>query len=147
DNAGDVISGATICVQAQTLESSDELAPIGTATTDAKGHFTYVVPPGPNRQILVGYRHNAFQVARSVRYYAHTKPTLKIRPRKAHAGGRIHLRGTVPGPNAGGRVVVLQASALHSKRWFTFHRATANPGGIFHARYRFDATTRSTTYR
>lgn len=147
DDAGDAISGATICVQAQTLGSSGGLAPIGTAMTDANGHFTYVVPPGPNRKILVGYRHNAFQVARSVLYFAHTKPTLKIKPRKVKAGGRIRLKGWVPGPEAGGRVVVLQASALHSKRWFTFHRATANPRGVFHARYRFDATTRTTTYR
>jgi hypothetical protein len=147
DNAGDAISGATICVQMQTMDSSGGLAPVGTTTTDASGHFSYAVPPGPNRKVLLGYRHDTFQVARSVSYYAHAKPTLRITPGKVRSGGRIRLSGTVPGPQAAGRVVVLQASALHSKRWFTFHRATTNDQGVFHSRYRFDATTRTTTYR
>jgi hypothetical protein len=147
DNAGDAISGATICVQAQTLGSRRGLKPVTTTTTDAHGHFTYKVPPGPNRRVLLGYRHDTFQVARSVRYYAHAKPTLHITPSKVGSGGRVRIGGRVPGPRAAGRVVVLQASALHSKRWFTFHRATANHHGVFHSRYRFDATTRTTTYR
>ncbi len=147
NNAGDAISGATICVQMQTVGSQSGLVPVGTATTDAQGHFTYTVPPGPNRRILVGYRHDTFQVARSVRYYAHAKPSLRITPSEVRSGGRVRIAGSVPGPGAAGRVVVLQASALHSSRWFTFHRATANHRGVFHSRYRFDATTQTTTYR
>ncbi len=147
DNAGDAISGATICVQMQTLESSEGLTPVATTTTNANGHFTYTVPPGPNRKFMLGYRHNTFQVARSVHYYAHAKPTLRIIPRKVKAGGRIRLVGKLPGPNAAGRAVVLQASALRSKRWFTFRHATTNANGVFRGRYRFDATTRTTTYR
>lgn len=147
DSAGDAISGATICVQAATQGSPAGLKPIGTATTDAKGHFVYSVPPGPNRQVLVGYRHDAFQLGRSIRYYAHAKPTIKVRPGRVKNGGEIKISGRLPGGRARGRVVVLQASALKSDQWFTFRRATTGRHGFFHARYRFDATTETVTYR
>ncbi len=121
--------------------------PVGTATTDAHGHFVYTVPKGPNRRVLVGYRHDSFQVARSIRYYAHAKPTIHISPGRVGHGGGIRIRGKLPGAQGKGRVVVLQASALHSRRWFTFRRATTNKHGVFHGRYRFGATTRTITYR
>ncbi|MEZ5077207.1 MAG: hypothetical protein R2725_07180 [Solirubrobacterales bacterium] len=147
NNAGDAISGATICVQMQTQGSRKGPQPVGTATTDARGQFVFKVPPGPNRKVLVGYRHNRFQVARSIRYYARAKPTLKLSAGEVENGGEIKIRGSLPGRQAGGRVVVLQASALHSDRWFTFRRATTNADGNFRARYRFDATSITTVYR
>ncbi len=147
NNAGDAISGATICVEMQTQGSRQGLVPVATATTDAQGHFTYAVPPGPNRKVLLGYRRDSFQVARAIRYYAHVKPTIHITPGEVENGGEIRIRGKLPGGNSAGRVVVLQASALNSNRWFTFRRATTNKNGVFHCRYRFDATTSTTTYR
>lgn len=147
NGAGDAISGATICVQMQTQGSAQGLVPVATTTTDARGHFTYKVPPGPNREVLVGYRHDTFQLERSVRYHAHARPTLQITPSMIGNGSRALISGKVPGPSAAGRVVVLQASALHSSRWFTFHRATADRRGVFSSHYRFDETTRTTTYR
>jgi hypothetical protein len=147
NDAGDAISGATICVEAQTLGTRHRLKPIATTTTDAHGHFVYAVHPGPDRRLLLGYRHDSFQVARSVLYYAHAKPTLRIAPGEVRAGGRVRISGRVPKPRAAGRVVVLQASALRSSRSYTFHRATTNRHGVFHSRYRFDATTRSVVYR
>ncbi len=147
NGSGEAITGATICVQTQTLGSPQGLAPVATATTDARGHFSYKVPPGPNRTVLVGYRHDTFQLARSVRYYAHAKPTIRITPSKTRLGGRVRISGKVPGPTAGGRGVVLQASALHSNVWFQFDRATTNQHGVFSSHYRFDETRRTTTYR
>ena len=146
--AGEPIGGATICLQSQTEGSGEGLRPLAVATTDPQGHFTYEVPPGPNRQILLGYRHDAFQIAQAIRYRAHVKPTLRLSRRRVGRSKRtIRIRGALPGSRAGERVVVLQASALHSKRWFTFRRATTNYAGVFHARYRFDATSSTTTYR
>jgi hypothetical protein len=147
DTAGDTIVGATICVQMQTEGNRHGLRPVAAVTTDANGRFTYKVPPGPNRKVLLGYRHDSFQVARAIRYYARAKPTINLSRGSVEHGGMIRIAGKVPGRRGGGRVVVLQASALHSARWFTFHHATTNPDGIFHSRYRFDATTRTTTYR
>lgn len=147
DGAGDAIGGATICVEMQTQGSRAGPRPVGIATTDVHGHFTYTVPPGPNRRVLIGYRHDSFQVARSIRYYAHAKPTIHISPGRVGHGGEIRISGKLPGRRASGRVIVLQASALHSRRWYTFRRATTNRHGVYRSRYRFGATTRATTYR
>lgn len=145
--AGDAISGATICVQAQIQGSGGSLQPVATATTDAHGHFVYKVAPGPNRRLLLGYRHDTFQVARSVRYFAHARLKLEITPGTVSNGGEIKMRGKLPGPRAAERVVVLQAGGLHSERWYTFEKATTNSHGVFHAHYRFDETPVTTIYK
>lgn len=146
-SAGDPIRGATICVQAQTQGSAIGPQPLATTRTDAQGHFAYKLPAGPNRRVLVGYRHDRREIARSVHYFAHARPTLRLNRRRVKAGGRIRISGRLPGPGAGGRVLVMQASALHSRHWYTFGRATTNRRGVYHFRYRFDATTATTSYR
>ena len=115
--------------------------------TDANGNYAYKVPAGPDRNVIIGYRHNASQVARQVRYYSHAEPTLKLAPQKLTDHHRVHLWGQVPGPNPVGRVVVLQANVPGSKRWITFRQATTGAQGSFSSGYRFFATTRTTTYR
>ena len=147
NGAGEPVSGATVCVQVQTQESSAPMETTATATTDASGHFAYQLPAGPDRQILLGYRHDSFQVSETITYHADALPQLRLHPNRLHSGGRVHILGSLPGPEAAGRVVVLQASALHGHRWLTFRRATTDQGGGFQASYRFGATTQTTTYR
>ena len=67
NSAGDPIAGATICVEEELQGSRQSLAPVATTVTNAQGSFTYTVPPGPNRKVLLGYRHDTFQVARAIR--------------------------------------------------------------------------------
>jgi hypothetical protein len=146
-NAGEPISGATICVQSQVQESGTEPATVATATTDADGNFSYEVPPGPNRRLLLGYRHDAFQVGKTLEVNSHAKPTIELGRGRIRRGGKIKITGSLPGLNAAGRVVVLQASSLHGTRWLTFRKATTGPVGGFRAAYRFGATPSTTTYR
>ena len=147
DTAGDPIAGATICVESQTQGEEGEPQLVATASTDSSGQFSYEVPPGPNRRLLIGYRHDSFQVAKTIDYHAHSKPTLRLRPSRIRNGGRIRIVGELPGPDAAGRVVVLQAANLHGRRWLTFRRATTGPRGYFASRYRFGRTRRTITYR
>ncbi|HWW66506.1 MAG TPA: hypothetical protein VNY83_00850 [Solirubrobacterales bacterium] len=147
DNGGDPIPGATLCVKMQTAGIDPRPLPVGTVKTDANGGYTYQVPPGPDREVVIGYRHDSAQVAREVRYYAHAQPSLQLSPARLKNGHRIRLWGQVPGPNGGGRVVVLQANVPGSKRWITFRKATTGAQGDFHSGYRFTSTTRTTTYR
>jgi hypothetical protein len=146
-NAGEPISGATICVQAQVQESSGEPQTVATATTDANGNFSYEVPPGPNRRLLLGYRHDAFQVGKTLQFNSHAKPTIELSRGQIKRGGKIGITGSLPGLNASGRVVILQASSLHGTRWLTFRRATTGLNGEFQSAYRFGATSSTTTYR
>jgi hypothetical protein len=147
NNAGDAISGATICVKSQTLGLQAKPQPVSVVKTDAEGRFAYEVPAGPNREILLGYRHDSLQVARQVRFYAHARPSLHASPAKLANGSRVRLFGRVPGPSAARRVVVLQANVAGSKRWITFQRATSGAHGDFQTSYRFSSTTRMTKYR
>jgi hypothetical protein len=147
DRSGDPVSGATLCVKMGTLGVDPRPRAVGAVQTDHDGGFAYQVPPGPNREVVIGYRHEANQLARSVRYYAHTKPTLRAKPGELRNGGFVHLSGVLPGPRPGGRVVVVQANPPRSKRWITFRRATTGSGGGFRASYRFTSTTRPTRYR
>lgn len=145
--AGDPVSGATICVKSQTLDTGEAQAPVAAVKTDAAGHFAYAVPAGPDRELMLGYRHDSFQVAHDVRYYAHAAPSLEADPPRIANGHAVHLWGNLPGPAAEGRVVILQANIVGSRRWITFRRATTDPAGRFKAGYRFHSTTRKTRYR
>lgn len=147
NEAGDPVSGATLCVKSQTLGLDPRALGVGTVKTDAQGRYSYQVPPGPNREIVIGYRHNTRQVARDVRYYSLARPTLRRAPRKLTNGKRVRLWGSLPGPGAGGRVVVLQAQVPGARRWLTFRRATTDASGGFHSSYPFRSTTRKITYR
>ena len=146
-NSGEPVSGATLCVKLATLGVEAAPAPVGTVQTDASGAYTYQLPPGPNRAVMIGYRHNASQIAREVRFYAHARPTLEATPGKLRNGKWVHFTGQLPGPSGRGRVVVLQANVKGSKRWITFRKATSVKGGAFAAAYHFTQTTRPTTYR
>jgi hypothetical protein len=146
-NAGDPVPGATLCVKAATPGLDRGPIPVGTVKTDYEGRYSYTVPPGPNREIVVGYRHDSNQVAREVRYFARAEPSFTVNRPKVKNGSRVRFRGQLPGPSEAGRVVVLQAGTVGSKRWITFRRATANTTGAFHAAYRYRSTTRRTRYK
>lgn len=142
--AGDPVPGATICVKAQTLGTGEPPAPVAAVKTDAEGHFAYAVPAGPDREVMLGYRHDAFQFARDIRYYAHVVPSLEVDPPKLRNGRRVRLWGRLPQPDAARRVVILQANVVGSKRWITFRRATTDDQGDFESGYEFHSTTRRT---
>jgi hypothetical protein len=144
--SGAAIPGATICVQSAT-EGDAGPAPAATARTDASGAFQFGVVPGPDRRILVGYRHGSFQLDRTLTVRSHVRPSLAVRPRKLRDGRQVRLGGRLPGPDAGGRVVVLQANVVGSRRWITFRRATTDAHGYFSSGYRFHSTTHKTDYR
>ncbi|HEX3734384.1 MAG TPA: hypothetical protein VHU86_04445 [Solirubrobacterales bacterium] len=147
NNADEPIAGATLCVKSQTLGLQKTAEPITTATTDAEGAYSFRVQPGPNRDLVVGYRHDTAQIARDVRFFARARPTLWAKPGKLRNGERVRLQGRLPEPRAAGRVVVLQAHVPGSRRWITFRKATTGRKGRFRAAYHFTSTTRKITYR
>jgi hypothetical protein len=147
DASGHAISGATICVQAQTVGVKRPLVPVTTATTDAHGHFTYKVPAGPSRRIGLGYRRDSFQIDQQLRFQARARPTIHLSKDQVATGGGITITGRVPGPNAAGCGLIFEAAALHSNEWFEFEKATTNKRGVYHLFYVFDETKRTTVYK
>lgn len=147
DASGSPVRGATICVEGQIMGVHRETVPMAVETTDAHGHFTYKLRPGPNRRVKVGYRHDSFQVNRLLRFQAHARPTIRLSPTLLGTGGVVHISGRIPGPKAAGRAIAIQASAPHSSRWYPAGEATTNRHGVYHFSYRFDDTTATTVYR
>lgn len=147
NDAGDPVPGARLCVRMATLGLDQRPADVGTVVTDARGQYRYEVPPGPNREVTIGYRHDSSQIAREVRYYAHAGPTLRVSSPRVRNGGRLRYWGNLPGPQNAGRVVVLQAGTVGSRRWITFRKAITNKNGVFRAGYHFIHTTSRTRYR
>jgi len=146
-NADDPVAGATLCVKEATPGVDRGPRSVAVLRTDANGSFRYEVRPGANRQIVIGYRHDSRQVARSVRFYAHLSPSLKLSPARLRNGKTVQMWGTIPGPEPGLRIVVLQANVVGSKRWITFRKASTDGKGAFKASYKFKSTTRRVRYR
>lgn len=144
---GNPVSGATICVEAEPQTTDTEPELVGTTTTDSAGSFDWKVPSGPNRHLMVGYRHDSFQVDRSLTVGTRARPTIRLSAGRVHAGDRIGITGKLPGPSRTEHVLVLQASSLHGKNWLTFRRVTTGPKGGYRATYRFGRTTSTITYR
>jgi hypothetical protein len=147
NDADEPIAGATLCVKLQTIGVEPTASPVTSVSTDGAGDYSYRLPPGPNRDVVIGYRHDSHQIARDVRFYSHVEPSLTASAKKLHNGQRVAFTGQLPGPRRRGRVVILQANVKGSRRWITFRRATSAKRGAFQAGYRFHSTTRKTTYR
>lgn len=146
DRSGAPVPHATLCVQegvtGQGLES------VGTLLTNGSGRYNYGVAPGPNRNLRVGYRYNRNQVLRNATFQSRLRARLKLTPKRKTKNGKVlRLFGSIPGPQADNRVVILQARYPHTRRWSTFERATTDARGNFLVKYRFTSTFVTTKYR
>ena len=147
DQAGDPIAGATICVEAQPQGPKDRRSrsprrpPARTANSPMRsrpartGACWSVTATTPSRS-----------PGRS-RWTPTPARSLKLSAGRIRAGqeGADHRRAA--GPEAAGRVLVLQAAALHGRRWLTFRRVTTGPKGGFRATYHFARSRHTITYR
>ena len=147
DAQGNGVPGATLCVSERTMLPGWGSWPTASVTTGAGGAFSYEVQPGPSREIGFAYRHDREQISAAAAFRSRAVPTLELSRRRVRNGRAIRLFGALPGPEAGGRVVVFQARGPGRRRWHTFRRAETDGDGRFAARYRFRRTTDSTTYR
>ncbi|MFT3866775.1 MAG: hypothetical protein QM729_21140 [Solirubrobacterales bacterium] len=148
DDGGEPVSGATICMESQPASSTSEASKtVATATTDAHGDFTLKVGPGANRRLLIGYRHDSFQVGRRLSVSTHARPILKLSAHDIRGGTKVTFTGRLPRPSPGGRVLVFQGSSAHGDDWLTFRKVTTGPNGGFSAGYRFSRPATTTTYR
>jgi 5-hydroxyisourate hydrolase-like protein (transthyretin family) len=140
DGSGSPVADATVCVY-QTVDLPDasrEL--VSKLTTQGNGHFATLLDPGPSRHLDLVYRHNDKLLADRVELDSRVVPTLKIPKDKRHIrnGKATRFKGRLPGPNAAGRVVALQAQA--GRKWRTFKQLRTKGDGRFHGKYRFLST-------
>jgi hypothetical protein len=138
--------GATVCVFATANRPGASEYLEGEASTESGGRFSYLAPRGPSRRLRLVQRHRGHVVERELAVGVHAVPRLKVGPRSRLSNGDVaRFRGKLPGPFAGGRVVILQARL--GKRWLPFKTARTEPDARFRATYRFRETTGRRLYR
>jgi hypothetical protein len=138
DGAGTAVSGATVCLY-ETIDLPDasrELA--STATTQSNGRFATRLDAGPSRRLDLVYRYNDKVLGGRVQLDSRVVPTLEIRKKSLENGEAAQFSGRVPGPNAEGRAVAMQARV--GRKWRTFKQLRTDPDGRFRGKYRFTQT-------
>ena len=131
-------AGARVCVFSRVGAGAERLEAVIPASGD--GGFRPLLARGPSRALRLVHRHGARALEAELRLAVRARPRLEVGPRSQLANGQVaRFRGKLPGPWAGGRVVVLQARA--GGRWQAFKSARSGPDGRFAASYRFRETT------
>ncbi len=144
DGAGNPVPGATVCVY-QTIELPDagrELAT--TVTTQANGRFATRLGAGPSRTLDLVYRFNTKKLSDRIELDSTVVPTLDLPKKRLTNGQAATFLGHLPGPNADGRAVALQARV--GRKWRTFKQLRTDPDGRFRGRYRFTQTVGRVRY-
>jgi 5-hydroxyisourate hydrolase-like protein (transthyretin family) len=138
------VPGATVCIY-ETVDLPDASRQlVNTATTQSNGRFATRLDAGPSRRLDLIYRSNDRVLGSKVQLDSRVVPSLQL-PRKSLENGDAALfRGQVPGPNAEGRAVALQARVGH--KWRTFKQLRTDADGRFRGKYRFTQTRDRTRY-
>jgi hypothetical protein len=145
DARGNAVPGATICVQAHVDLPHKKFKLLRTITTDTNGGFAYKVRRGASRRLRVVYRDGAKQISRGLRVKVKSKSTLHVSHHRTRPFKPVRFSGRIPGPHAGGRVVVIYGTVPGAKKRFLVRKARTNPLGKWRAAYTFTpvgATTR-----
>jgi hypothetical protein len=144
DGAGSPVPGATVCIY-ETInlpDASREL--LSSVTTQGNGRFATRLDAGPSRRLDLVYRYNSSVLGDQIQLDSKVVPTLEIAKKSLTNGDAARFSGGVPGPNADGRAVALQARV--GRKWRTFKQLRTDSDGQFRARYRFTQTSGRVRY-
>ena len=136
---GAPVAGATVCIY-QTIDLPDAGRELATAvTTQPNGRFATRLDPGASRTVDLVYRYNTKKLTDRVELDSTVVPTLMVPKKKLANGQSAIFLGQLPGPNADGRAVALQARS--GKKWRTFKQLRTDADGKFKGKYRFTHTS------
>jgi hypothetical protein len=138
DGGGSPVVGATVCIY-ETVDLPDASRQlIRTATTQDNGRFATRMDAGPSRRVDLIYRFNDKVLGGRVQLDSRVVPTLVIPRKNLRNGDAARFKGSVPGPNADGRAVAMQARV--GRKWRTFKQLRTDSEGRFRGKYRFTQT-------
>jgi hypothetical protein len=139
DAAGNPVSGATVCLY-QAIDLPDAGRELATEVrTQPSGRFATKLDAGASRTVDLVYRHNSSALSDHIELDSRVVPTLAVPRKRLTNGHSAHFSGQLPGPNADGRAVALQARA--GRKWRTFKQLRTASNGRFRAKYRFTQTS------
>jgi hypothetical protein len=141
---GNPVPRATVCIYetVQLADASAEL--VRKVTTQDNGRFALRLDAGASRKIDLLYRYNNKTLGDSVQLDSSVVPTLGVAKKHLVNGKPVRFKGQLPGPNAGGRAVALQARV--GRKWRTFKQLQTDDSGVFRGLYRFLQTTGRQVY-
>jgi hypothetical protein len=139
--AGQPIAQAQVDVLAQAALTGAPLTELTRFTTGPQGTFDVLIPAGPSRMVVLGYRSHArdiaFAATAAISQRVRVAVQLHVTPRQTGPHGVIRLRGRVLGgfiPHTG-KVVELLVHYLGS--WRVFQTVRTKPNGTFSSVYQF----------
>lgn len=138
------MANAPLCVFSRVTAHQDRQF-LGVAMTGSAGDFNFAIGAGPSREVSAIYRPGQRELSASATLLTRVRPTFTLRRKTIHNKGVAVFKGSLPGPDNAGVVVVLQVE--DGKHWRVFRRYRTHAGGTFVMRYRFTQTTTPTTYR
>jgi hypothetical protein len=137
-SGGAPVSGANVCIY-QTIDLPDAGRELVTqVTTQSNGRFATRLDPGASRTVDLAYRFNTNKLTDRVELDSTVVPTLSIPKKKLANGQSAVFLGQIPGPNADGRAIALQARS--GRKWRTFKQLRTDGAGKFKGKYRFTHT-------
>lgn len=146
---GQPIDGATVDVFARARYGGAPFVPVGTASTDLKGRFSYRARAAFSRVLRFRYAGSP-RIRAATREFTLVVPassTLRVSRRRALNGQRVVFSGRLRGGHIAevGKLTFLQA--VVRDRWRTFATPRTDRRGRWRFRYRFGATSGSVRYR
>jgi hypothetical protein len=116
------------------------LRAIASTTTNAAGEWTFVVPRGPSRVLLVAWRSHALDTgyAAQLEYHENVFADVELfAPRRVGAGVPFDFRGELIGGYTPPEHSLIQMEIFFLGRWRTIETLRTNARGRFSYRYTF----------
>ncbi len=139
---GSPVAGARLELLQQASSPGAPLRALATATTNTGGEWTFAVPRGPSRVLLVGWRSHALDGGYAAQLEYHEKVFAHIglaAPRRARIGVPFDFRGALAGGYIPPERTVVQMEIFFSGRWRTIETLRTNRRGRFAYGYAFSS--------
>src|SRR5436305_11380891 len=138
DGSGNGVDGAQVCIEGHMLVDGRAFRLLGTATANQAGGWAFKLHRGASREILVAYRANGQQVETThLLLHVRAHATLHVNKLVTRDQKRVVFSGSIPGPSASERVVILKGSVPGARRSFLVRRARTDALGNYRMFYRF----------
>jgi hypothetical protein len=141
--SGGDVAGAPLCVFSNPVTDAERDF-LGMAVTGAHGEYRFAIPQGPSREISVLYRPNQRQLSATATLLTVVHPTFRAKKSTVENHHFAYFEGDIPGPHNNQVVIVLQVRS--GKGWLAFRRYRTRNDGHFELAYKFNRTSRPTTY-
>jgi len=137
---GSPVPGARLELLQQASYTGAPMRTVSTTTTNAAGEWTFVVPRGPSRVLLVAWRSHALDAGYASQQEYHERVFADIAlaaPRRVRAGVQFAFRGQLVGGYIPPEHSIIQMEIFFLERWRTIETLRTNSRGRFAYRYSF----------